>query len=216
MRRRRTHYEALGLSRDATVEEVNAAYYSIVRPMTLNAQGSDAAWYEATRAWRVLSKEMARASYDAELAPQVYEEKLLRYGRVSCDFQPNDEVRHPTDGIGRVVRIPALQAGTVHLLVKFSTGIRKIRAEDVTLLSRDAPAEPMRRPAQGESASAALATFIPDVTQTRVQDRRRVWNRIEERRLDGSRALRDDDRRTTDGRLDSFPMHDDYDDDADP
>ncbi len=164
---------------------------------------------------RVLRDSEARASYDAELFPNVYEARVLRHAPVSPGFQLNDEVRHPTDGIGRVVRIPWLQTGNVHMLVKFGTGIRKVRAEDVILISRSAPKASVDRPAQGESRSAASATLIPDVTHTRA-NRRRAWDGIEERRLDGSRSLRDDDRRTTDGRFDSGSMHDDYSDDADP
>jgi len=74
-----THYERLGLTRDADVEQMRLAYHRQARALDLDSvQGSgpaaigaaDRALTALNEAWRVLRDPDTRAAYDATLAAQ--------------------------------------------------------------------------------------------------------------------------------------------------
>jgi len=64
----RTHYDVLGVSRLASVEEVRAAYRARARAHHPDAGGDPAAMRRLNAAWRVLGDPARRAAYDRLLA----------------------------------------------------------------------------------------------------------------------------------------------------
>jgi hypothetical protein len=63
----RTHYEVLGVSQDATVAEVRAAYRSAARDHHPDAGGDADRMRQLNAAWRVLGDPTRRAAYDRAL-----------------------------------------------------------------------------------------------------------------------------------------------------
>jgi hypothetical protein len=64
----RSHYDVLGVSFGATVEEVRAAYRRAARDHHPDAGGDPARMTDLNAAWHVLGDPVRRAAYDRELA----------------------------------------------------------------------------------------------------------------------------------------------------
>jgi restriction system protein len=61
------HYEILGLSREATPEEIRSAYLRISKQVHTDKGGTDALFRQVNTAYEVLSDPRARAQYDRQL-----------------------------------------------------------------------------------------------------------------------------------------------------
>lgn len=84
----RTHYEALGLARDAEQAVVKAAFQALAKRYHPDSGGAvdDARMKEINAAWEVLSDPTRRAVYDAELAAR--EARAMAEGLAADDAEP--------------------------------------------------------------------------------------------------------------------------------
>lgn len=106
-RNARTHYEVLGVARDATAVEIRRAYVSLARANHPDlAAGEAAEGSESERrmqrineAWKVLGDDAERRSYDRTLgqAERARVHQAREAGLASPDFVPLDDSDDPED-----------------------------------------------------------------------------------------------------------------------
>ena len=65
-----THYETLGVPRDASKAEITAAFRTQMRALHGDAGGNDELAKHVSSAYNVLSNASRRATHDRSLAPQ--------------------------------------------------------------------------------------------------------------------------------------------------